>query len=892
MHASKEFKRCHGHEFCRRGKNLGPNMRIKHCLAVIMFWALVLGVIPWAQSMEYYWGQHPDHERIVFEFQQELPEFSAVRSARDRIGVNLPRDIWDRAQMPEPVDFETAELIREVQVQDNKLFVQLRTDEFGYITFTLPQENKIVLDIFPDPLGARWESVVEFPELEELVDEPKDPEEPVREEDVVEPEEPVLEEDPEEPEPEPTHRVRREIQRVGPQELGLVHAEQLAPDAAEELDREPGREVTDAEPRDPDPVDKEKYQELMEAAQIAMSGGEYQTAASIYEDLKRDPELPQEFMEEVLYSYAQANFQKHRGDIPANFQEVLRPFEQAINYDPTSERVPEAILNKGYTHLQVGNEPEAEGNFQYLRNNYPEHETVPATYYYLGDHYHEQGEYEQAADQFEHIVQEYPQDDLIKPSAVALTRVLNEMDLHGQALDILDFVENRWPDYHLEDPEFLVLAGNILYGNQEYDRAREKFMHYINLHPEGEEVDLAMARVGDILYQQGQEDAAHDMYEETAAQFPDAEGGLVAQMRLANRFDDETLRPKTIYSRISEEFPESELAPLALLRLAEWNRDNEFYQEAMEDIQRFEQRYDHKDIWPRARNVGVDAFKQEVTERFPDQEYDAITSTWEEYNYLRQDLDQLDRDTRLALATAYWEEDQPEESLDLAEPFLDMEEIDEHNIAALSLILTILLDTGDWPAILDLAEQVQGWDLPEDKRLQLDYAHALALQNQGREDEARPLWQDLAVDTDLPEEQRAHALFFMAEHSMQREDYENAYVFAQESLALFREQEEKNVPRIRTNLEFLMDATAITGRHTEALSWALEFEDYIDEDDPEWPAFRYRLANLYRLNDDHEQWERILQELRDQYPEDLHGRMAELDLEGQVLDREMDRFRP
>jgi len=873
-------------------------MKFKYLTAILLFLVQLCLMHGLAGAMEYYWGSHPDHERIVFEFQEEMPDYSAFRSARERIDVVLPEDIRQHIRIPEEVDFSAADLIQNVQFLDHRIQIYTGSAEFGFISFTIPEENKIVLDIFEDRLGDKWEAPVEFPELaDEARRQPEEPEEPpAPEEDALD--DPGLE-------PEPGHRMRQQVQRVGPEEAGLVlheaDADRVeAPQETEELFDPP--EVPDREPDDPGvtpaelqeeppPAEMDRYEEMIAAGQMAMSGAEYAIAADIFEELKNDPQLPEEHTEEVLYSYAQANFQEHSHDIPGNFQDVLRPFERAVSANPGSDRLPEALLNMGYIHLQVGNEPEARGYFDLLRDRFPEHEAVPATHYYMGEHYKDRERYEEAADEFEEVVQEYPQDDLVKPAAVALTRVLNELNLDEQAGDMLEYIDNRWPRYHLDDPDFLVLAGNILYRNEDYQDAREKFMHYINLLPDGDQVDVSMARVGDILYQQGHEDSAREMYEQTARQYSDDEGGLIAQMRLADRFGDETIRPRLLYERISEEFPDSPLAPVALLRLADWNLDNGLYDEAMDNVEDFYDRYSHREMWPRALQTGVDAFESLVAENFPDQEYDDIIDAWERHDYLNKNKDMLDREALLALASAYWDMENMQESLRLAEPFLDMDKIDEHNIAALSLMLTIALDTRDWERILDLADQVEGWDLPENKELQLKYATALAKQNQGLEDEARPLWRELAVETDLPDRQRAFALFFMAEHSIQREEYENAYVFAQESLALFRDQDDPDVSRIRSNLEFLMDATAYTGRHREALGWALEFEDYIEENDPDWPAYRYRLANLYRLNGEHQRWERILQELAEDYPQDLHGRMAELDLNAQRLDREVDRFR-
>ncbi|MFW5731432.1 MAG: tetratricopeptide repeat protein, partial [Desulfonatronovibrionaceae bacterium] len=647
------------------------------------------------------------------------------------------------------------------------------------------------------------------------------------------------------------------------------------------------------------------YEEKLLAARALMNSAKYREAMDLLEQMRSDPDMPEEFTEDVLYAYAEANFQHLRGDLGNNFPEIITPFERAMHYDPESSRVPEILLNLGYVHLQVGNEPEARGYFNLLRDDYPDHSSVPSTYFYWGDYYEKKGQYQQAADAYESIVQKYPEDDLVKPAALRLARALSELDYPAQALDILNFIETRWPRYHIDDPDYLNLAGYIMYRNDKLDQARQRFLHYINLRPQGDQVAVAMARIGDIYLREGKKQAAKDIHEETVRKYPDEEGGLIAAMRLAEEgiYDDPeisdfdrpfSMRPRAIYKRISEEFPESPLAPVALLKLAMWDLTHGYfdYQESLDAIQRFYEMYQHKELWPRALEVGFKAFSGVVEDLFPEEDYKGIIDTYESYPFLNEHPDQLNDDSRLALATSYWNRDNIEQALIMARPFLEQDTINESNQAALSLILSIYMETADWEEILGLADEVRDWDLPRDDRLQVRYARALALQNLEQGEEALPIWRELAVEADFPTRQKAHVLFFLARHAYNEQDYKNTYVFAQESLALFMEQEKQNLPRIMTCLDMLMDATAETGRLREALVWALEYQDYIDEEDPDWPAFQYRLAKMYRLNHRYQEWEDVLGRIIRDFPDSVYSRMARSELKSRELTQEAGQYQP
>ncbi|MFO7728959.1 MAG: tetratricopeptide repeat protein [Desulfonatronovibrio sp.] len=932
-------------------------MSHKNIIIIFISFAWLLVYAQVANALDIYWGAHPNHERIVFEFQDQVSEYNVQRTGTEEMTLYLPGDIWDTETRPSEVDFGGSRLIGNVRVEDNACIVNTRNSAFGYISFYLDQENKIVVDIFQDPAGRTWPAGIDDPipaparPSPETTAPPSDPDpestpepEPETSPEVsqrVSTTEPATPDSDSGPDPAPSYRVRTAIQRVGPEDMSAM-------DEPETVEQEPSSRVTARIDRDERPQDRgepeesevpeeepqeedvqeteeseqqavlhpdleeaeeaaDEYEELIFAAKAMMNGGDYRGAVNIFSTLIDDPDLPDEYMEDVLYSHAEANFQMLRHDIRENYNDIIKPFERAINYDPGSPRLPDALLNLGYINLQVGNEPEARGYFNLIREEYPQHGSVPSTYFYWGDYYLDQNRFKEAADSFEHIVEKYPDSQLVKPAAVNLARAFSELDLHEEALDVLEYVHNRWPRHYIDDPDFLTLAGYILYSNDRLDQAAERFLHYINLVPEGDQVDVSMARLGDIYLLQDKKEAAKEIYQETVRQFPDEEGGLIAAMRLAEEgihdepsisdmftvFDQPyTLRPEQIYTRISQDYPDSPLAPVALLKLAMWRLFQDEFLETLEVIEEFSSRYAHKDLWPRALELGFDTFARLVEDRYQDEEYTGVVEIWEQYAYLNENPELLDVETNLALADSYWNINRMEEALALARPFLDVAEMDEQSYGALSLVLGIYLEMRDWSAILDLDQKAGDWDLPKEERMQLDYARALAFQNTGREEEALPLWRELAVETDFSSKQRAFALFFLAQDAYARQDYEKVYVFAQESLALFMKQEEQNLARIRTCLDMLVESTASTGRMKEALGWALEYENYIEEDDPDWPAIQYRLARMYRLNHQYENWERVLKELIQAYPDSVFSRMAQSDLNSRRLTTEAEQYNP
>ena len=97
-------------------------------------------------------------------------------------------------------------------------------------------------------------------------------------------------------------------------------------------------------------------------------------------------------------------------------------------------------------------------------------------------------------------------------------------------------------------------------------------------------------------------------------------------------------------------------------------------------------------------------------------------------------------------------------------------------------------------------------------------------------------------------------------------------------------------PKIKDCLDLLIRATEQSGRKQEALAWALEYNKYVNPDDEQWPAFTYRLANLYKLNSDIENWKKKLNELIKLAPQSIYSEMATSDLKGYELNKDVKRF--
>ena len=646
-----------------------------------------------------------------------------------------------------------------------------------------------------------------------------------------------------------------------------------------------------------------ELEELYKTAQTALMVGDLKTGRTAVTNMLKHPGISESLSEELLYSLADITMKESLGDLEDNFLPVLEAYEAAKNSNPASRNVAEALSRMGYLHIFVGNVPEAKGYFDLLRRKYPDDPRVAMIDYYWGEHYLRRKDYVRAAEHFQYAIQNYPMSLAVQPSTVGLLKAFTALGYFDKALEIVDNIERRWPRYYLSDPSFLMAAGYaaMLSGNPE--RAKDYFWAYANIVPDAQDVDVAMARIGDILLKQDKLDAAREIYHRTATAHPTREGGLIAKMRLAEEgvldqpsiadmapvFSRPESDPEDIYQSILTH-TDSALAPVARLKLAMWHLWNKNYAASLEDAQRFQVDYPGHELQPKAREVADSALRDWITHTLEQEDFEGAAQHWNNHENLYEGRE-LDPKLRLMVATAFMQTGQPQKALEMARPFVfESRAQNEFSEPGMDLTLAMQVELQQWADIIELSKRVVPWNLGQDRRRQLDYATALAHEKLDQSGEARPLWAKLVTDMDLTDTQRGYAHYFLGREALAAGRLEQAAILGQEALSLLR-KDESDIPKLKETLELLAQAAERSGRFQDALAWTLEYDEYVTETDPDWSAHTFRKALLFKNNSETRKWRESLNRLKELFPNSLHGRMAAAELEGTRIEREVQKFR-
>jgi len=689
---------------------------------------------------------------------------------------------------------------------------------------------------------------------------------------------------------------------VVPTELPAGQDPAPAPEAPSEPEPE-----TETETETPASIRERELAEQVQDAQSLMFSGKLGEALPLFEDILRQPEVPLEVREETLYAVADIKKQLYGHDLSGHFGEIAQAFIEAMNANLQSTRVPGSLLNLGLLNLQVNNFPEAKAYFKVLQDNYPDDDNIPSISYYWGEYYYRRGEYLKAADQFQYLIQTYPEHQLTKPASYYLAQSLNRTGFVEQAYQIVDYIDKRWPDYYMENMEFLRLAGGVEMALEKWDQAKDHFFTYYNLNPESEGADVVLARIGDIYLNQGEKDAAKQVYERTVLEFPTKEGGLVASMRLAEEgiYDDPSmmdmvsvfdrpynLRPERIYQQIVEQFPDSPLAPVAQLKLAMWHAFNRQYPEALGAAQDLIEKYPASPLVARARTLGDSVFALAVPGMVAEERFGRVVRYWETYDFIGQEDTKVDDAVIIQVALSYSRIGKPEKALELLRPYLVPAQKPGVSDEALGLAVNIYLDQLAWKEIADVVEMARtNWTLPPERLRQFEYARAMSLQNLGDAAGALVMWAELAKDVKVDPAFRAYAMYYMAKAAMEEQDLRRVFVYAQEALSLLL-QTRGDPEKIKDAVLMSIYATERSGRYEEALKWAREYDRYIDVGNPEWASTRFKLARIYRKAGAIDEWKQLLGDIVEKKPESLQAQLAKSALETYELEQKAQQYAP
>jgi TolA-binding protein len=317
---------------------------------------------------------------------------------------------------------------------------------------------------------------------------------------------------------------------------------------------------------------------LFARAQADLEGRRYAEALNGFEQfLLQYPD--HELAGEATFRAADAFFSLHEREMPLYYAQAMEKYQRGVDLYPESDQVPWALLQMGRVAMLAGEPFKAKGYFQIVQEDYPDSEYAPLAMVNIGRAYLADQDFGLALDTFREVAEKYPESRYRKEADWGQAQALFGMARYERASLLLQDMDRRFPRLRLEDPELLYYIGEAEFQLKRYQKARRYFLWALNVMPEIRDNDIILTRVGDTYQFEKAYEAARDIYRRVVKDFPGSDGALVARIRLAESPAKDTDHPWDIfqvqattdalktYQEILDNHPQRPVAELAQLKM-------------------------------------------------------------------------------------------------------------------------------------------------------------------------------------------------------------------------------------------------------------------------------------------------------------------------------------
>ncbi|MDR2460289.1 MAG: tetratricopeptide repeat protein, partial [Deltaproteobacteria bacterium] len=217
-----------------------------------------------------------------------------------------------------------------------------------------------------------------------------------------------------------------------------------------------------------------------------------------------------------------------------HFQDALDAWNQAINTYPTNPQVARASLMMGEASRLQEYLTEANGYFKLTAENYPDSEWAPLATLRAADVELTMGLNEEARATVTPLMEKSPPTPYNLLASLRYAMADYQDTLHSQASQRFRDALDRDPEVYELYPEMLYALGDSYSYLNRPDLTVLFLEHALNLIPSHPKTDVMLARIGNALQALGKPDEAISYFNIAKNRFPDKDGGLVSEIRLAD----------------------------------------------------------------------------------------------------------------------------------------------------------------------------------------------------------------------------------------------------------------------------------------------------------------------------------------------------------------------
>jgi TolA-binding protein len=219
----------------------------------------------------------------------------------------------------------------------------------------------------------------------------------------------------------------------------------------------------------------------------------------------------------------------------------------------------------------------------------------------------------------------YPNDERVLEALVGVAGSLYYMEKYDEALTAYgDLLAHPSFSPSVLGPEERYSMAETCFRTKDYRCAKVRFTEFYNLYPQDERGDEALARMGDVYKEMGEDSTALAFYQEAVALYPGSDGAAISTIRMADLSVEKPeiarrlavmspeFEPMDSYDSVANSDASKLLTELAHYKKAQLLSLRGQHSEAIEEFQRLRKKYPTGNLVEHSRAAAVEVLQQVV----------------------------------------------------------------------------------------------------------------------------------------------------------------------------------------------------------------------------------------------------------------------------------------
>ena len=209
----------------------------------------------------------------------------------------------------------------------------------------------------------------------------------------------------------------------------------------------------------------------------------------------------------------------------AEYQAVADAAAAGLAAYPSGLYAPDFLFLGGLAALQLDRYQEAVSRLQDSITRYPEHPNAAEAHYYLGYAYFNQTLFAQAAATFAFVAAQAPDHNIAPDALFRLAECRYNLQQYDRAQAQYQQLIDRYPHSPLAEEARYNMGWCLMNArsgdaDQRNKQGQQAFAAYLKRFPEGRYASMARYTLGELLYNQGDHQAAYDLFRQIEEQYP------------------------------------------------------------------------------------------------------------------------------------------------------------------------------------------------------------------------------------------------------------------------------------------------------------------------------------------------------------------------------------